>query len=242
MEKVILSQKQEKTKGINLIIKQDELKEITENSKIQTVTSDTGVVYYTIQQFSHKYSVSDSTIRRRINCLEHNNQKWRYVINIGTHYLVSCGIVGFKKREMKKFKNEDYSQFLRTYTWDLTGTVRYSDQSVTTEAMARSRMENLFKSIKRKFSNKELVFFYVTEENPGKDGYHSHFVLGYKSELVNKDVKAFIEYKLRAKINDRSANTLVEGYRIKENWIEYMVKQMHKSPEGYNWLDHNLFL
>lgn len=233
---------EEPQKGINLIIKQVDLKEIGTATKISTVTSDTGIIYYTIQGFTEKYKISDSTIRRRISSLEHNREKWRYVINLGNHYLVSCGIVGFNRKEMLRFNNNDYSQFLRTYTWDLAGTARYSDNVVTTEARARERMEKLFKSLKRKYPKNELVFFYVTEENPGKDGFHSHFVLGHKSELFNNEVKKFVENRLRAKVDDRTANTLVEGFRIKENWIEYMVKQIHKVPEGYNWLDHNLFV
>ncbi len=235
-----MKKQNEKLKNkINLNITYSSITGCTKNSTVTTYTLDTGVVYYDIPTFIKKFIVSDSTIRRRILMLEHHKEKYRYILPLDKIY-ISCGIVGFKKREMHNFKNEDYSQFARLYTWDLCGTVRYSDEFFTTEETARGKMEILFKKIKRRFKTNELIFFYVTEQNPGKDGYHNHFAFGCKSAIPITEITTFIKNNLKAKVEAWSPNTELEDYKIKGNWLEYMVKQIHKVPEGYNWLDHNV--
>ncbi len=220
-------------------------KELTENDgevrPVTGCTTEIGIQFYDKKTFSKKFGISTKTIERRIQYFKNQRGSWRYVQGLDKHY-VSCGIIGFKRKELRYFKNEDYSQFLRVYDWHLAGTVRSTICS--TAMLARKRMEGLFKALTQRYPNRQILFFYVTEENPGKDGFHNHFVLSVNDGDIKTIVawmKGYINNISRGQTKfEKTTDTLLEEYRIKENWIEYMVKQMHKLPEAYNWKDHGL--
>lgn len=130
------------------------------------------------------------------------------------------------------FSNNEYADWLRCYTWDVVGSVSYSNSY--SELAARKSMDKLYKRLSRQYYSSEVIFFYVSELNPSGDGWHNHFIFGSQGEVPFSEVKSLIENTLRADKFGNKSLTKIEPYRSNEYFIGYIVKKLHIAKDGYD--------
>jgi len=215
-------------------IKIDNLDLITSTDKGINITGITanGILYIPITQFASKYNVSYSTISRNIEKMRYHRESSKYFIKIGNKNYVSCGIIASRKKHTGKFANEDYAQWLSCFHWDMIGSVRYDN--LYSELAAKKIMDKLYKRVSRRYYDKELVFFYVSEPNPDGQGWHNHFLLGYQNDINHTEIKSLMENNLRAGKLENKCVTKIEPYKAHEYFIDYVVKFIHVAKDGYD--------
>ena len=227
--------------AVNISLGVQEIAEAKEfGLTITGITSSSGILYYEIPVFIGKFKVSYSTICRNIDRLRLRRDARNYFVKVGNKNYVSCGIIANRKKLTGYFSNEEYVQWLSCYHWDLIGGVSYLDSYSLTAI--RKKMDGLFTKLKRKYYDKELVFFYVTEPNPTSKGYHAHFILGYQDNLTFTNVKEYIENLLRSDATVDKAITEIQEYQSDRKYLAYIVKKIHlaKTQDGYDFLASNL--
>ncbi|NVN94137.1 MAG: hypothetical protein HXX18_02515 [Bacteroidetes bacterium] len=234
--------KQLGTKGINVNIKLEDITGNTENinTSITGFTANNGITYYDIPTFIKISDLSDKTIRRRISSVENKKDKWRYVIAPDGHKLyVSCMLANIKRFFLSNTLKDDYVKFLSAYSWSIKGTLR--PQYCPTPEASRKASENFFNAIKKNFKGVNLIFWYVTEQNPNKDGFHCHFLLGSPDKdydtLKNWINRYLGSFNTSKKTKKRLTNSHIDNYDINGDWLNYATKQMHLLPDAYGWLD-----
>jgi len=228
-----------KPKPISIMLKIENITGATYNV-FSTIETDIGVNYYDIPTFSKKTNLSDKTIRRRIDSAKKLNDFWRYFIPSDNKIYVSCGILGLNRVKTKKFPNEEYSNFLKNFNWDLIGTS--TPANCPTPECARKNMVKLFDAIKKDFPDKPIHFWYATERNSSGEGYHSHFSLGYNNILYENMERWLLKYLgiWENKSADRKTNVKLDRYDHKRNFLKYMNKGINGLPDYYGWLDSGL--
>lgn len=224
--------------GVKIRIEDKDIERATEFGLIITGVTANGILYLPLPLFADKYQVSYSTLCRNIEKLRFRRSAWKYFIKVGNKNYVSCGIVANRKKLTGLFNNTEYAQWLECYHWDMVGSVSYS--ASYSELAARKSMEKLFQRISRQYENKALVFFYVSEPNPAGDGWHNHFLFGYEGEIQYSEVKSLIENTLRAEKFGNRSITKLEQYDSNEYFIGYVVKKIHESNDGYDFLSNHL--
>jgi hypothetical protein len=219
-------------------------KDITGNTIniVNEYVVDNGVCYYDIPTFTNKFGLKDKTIRRRISVAEEKPNKWDYTIKIERKQYASIGLLGFKKKNLIGKYRKDYAEFLAIYDWDTIGSL--TAKNCLTIQSARKNMESLFKALKAKFPHESILFFFVTERNPGFDGYHSHFVLKYygdnKKVIDNWIITYLKKYNQKIESNNYGNFNSVHidnyDYNRRWEWIVYITKQIEQISDGYDFL------
>lgn len=220
------------------------IKDITGSTMnvITEIVSNIGYCYYDIPTFERIYGLSDKTIRRRIIEAQGKRDAWRYFIKVDGKNYVSVAILGFKKKNLIGKIRTDYIEFLGLYDWDIIGSLR--PVVCSNVKAAKKNMDGFYKALITKFAGDSFVFFYVTEENPAKDGYHSHFVLNSidaEVKLVKIWVKSYLsKYNQAAKKNEDKTSVHIENFDTHLRWqgLNYMTKQIEKYQDGYDLLSN----
>lgn len=193
--------------------------------------------YIEIKQFSRMYNMSDSTVRRLLRKVEHRRSR-EFSIKLENKIFVSPSITMLTKENFSKMDdiNGNWEVFLRGFEWDYFGCVSFK-WSIT-QATAKERMTKFFDKLSNKFKSAEIRMFYVCEENNTRDGYHTHFILW--SDITDKaEVKRFMENHFRGNGKEPFANTRIDKYDPNDGGIGYMLKEVSKNPDGYDYLYKN---
>ena len=189
--------------------------------------------YIEISQYCRIYNVSDSTVRRRLKKVEHNRCN-EFFIRILNKIYVSPNITMLtnENHSMIGTINGNWETFLRGFQWDYFGCVSF--RWSITQKTAKERMAKLFDKLSSKYKSAEIRLFYVCEENKTRNGYHTHFILW--TDIANKaEIKSYVENHFRGKGTEPFANTKVEAYDPKDGGIGYLLKEMSKNPDGYDY-------
>lgn len=225
-------------KGVKVYINENLFEKNQVNHfNVTGTTTNTGIIYYDLPQFSKKFATPVFSIRNTIDKIQ-GRQRPQYLLSIGGKHFVSPLTLTLQKKSLPHLKNLDYSHFLNRYTWSIAGTVRFHNYASADRCV--TVMNRLYKRLQRSHDDTFNHFFFVTEENPGKDGYHSHFVYGNNAlPDADKVIGMVTEHKKNyTGFYDRAS--LTEPFNQKNYFLEYMVKQLHKMPEYYDF-NHNIF-
>ncbi|GAA4336717.1 hypothetical protein GCM10023184_32130 [Flaviaesturariibacter amylovorans] len=225
--------------GLTITIDQKHLASQDQNQFVLTgTTADNAILYYDIKAFSKHFEISEAAIRRVIACIK---TRWRYeyCLSYGYKHFVSPMILLLLKRRRKGLRNAEYASFLHRYTWSTVGSIRFREPFSADRC--RVIMERLGKKLAAAFPTVVNYYFYVTEENCGKDGFHNHFVYGNHALPENEAVVSIVNRHLEYYGGRYEKKSVVEKMDQKDYFLEYLVKQMHRMPDHYNWLHSNLF-
>lgn len=194
--------------------------------------------YYEVKHYCNNIgNISDSTVRRLLKKVEHRNCN-DYFIKVANKIFVSPSITMLADEHFSKTDtiNGNWEQFLRSHTWDYFGCVSFR-WSISLNT-AKERMTSYFERLGKKYKTAELRLFYVCEQNKTRDGYHVHFVLW--TDVKDKaQVRSFTENHFRGKAAEPFANTKIEKYDPNEGGIGYLLKEVAKNPDGYDYLYKN---
>ena len=207
--------------------------ELDTNYSITGVTLDTGVQYYEMDHFVKQFGIGYSKLYNLIKNLTVRN-RFLYCLPLGGKLYVSPYLLIYTKKHLDHLRNLDYAWLCNRYTWDVVGTIRL-EQYMTAKA-CRELMQKLFARLCRKFPNVANYMFFVTEENPGKDGFHNHLVYGNHLHPDYKEVEKIVNKLLHPYGGNIERRSLFEKIDQKDYFIEYMVKQIHQLPDHYDWL------
>ena len=221
--------------NINLSIKDDF---VFPDRKIDDEYVATGLTfnsrsYVEIKQFCKLYSYSDSKVRRLLTKVEHKRCN-EFFININTKIYVSANISMLTNENYSKIKtiNGNWEVFLRGQEWDFFGGVSF--EWTLTQKTVKERMSKFFDKISKKYKTAEIRLFYVCEKNPDREGYHSHFILW--TDIADKaDVKSFTENHFRGTARKQVATTNISKYDPKLGGIGYILEELSKNPDGYDY-------
>ena len=217
-----------------------DLKNVSGNSiyVINQVVICNGYCYYDIPTFIKRFKVGEKTIRRRILEAQGKRESWRYFIKVESKIYVSIAILGFKKKNLIGKNRKDYLEFLGFYDWDIFGSLR--PMVCPTVKHAKTNMDSFYKALTERFKDASFVFFYVTEQNPSMEGYHSHFVLKC-IDCETKSVKTWVntylsKYNQITKKTEDKTSVHVENYNNEWRWegLNYITKQIEKFQDGYD--------
>jgi hypothetical protein len=230
-----ISEKQQVAEGLQIDITN---KDLCIEFVFTGITLNTGVQYFDMEQFATRFKIGYSQLYGLVKNLPTNN-RYQFCIAIGGRLYVSPHLLIYLKRHLSHLTNLEYAWMCNRYTWDIVGTIRL-EQYMTPKA-CRDLMERLFNRLCNKFLNTPHYLFFVTEQNPGCDGYHSHFVYGNHNHPQWDEVSSVINKVLQPYGGNIQRRSLLEKINQKDYFIEYMVKQIHKMPDGYDWLHKNIF-
>lgn len=222
------------------------LKDVTGNSMniIEKIVLDNGFTYYSRKLFIEKYGMSERTLYRREQQIEHKHDIWRYMQKFkGYKTFYSAGMLGIKKKNLSDRTRADYIAFLALFDWDLIGSVRrYGARNIHS---VRKAMEALNSALKKRFIGEQVVLWYSTETNPDGTGYHAHFVLqcSVKDKTALKDwIQQYLGKFDKAKTsNSIDASIHLEPFNSNDNWLAYITKQIYEMPDGYDLLTTSMF-
>lgn len=217
------------------------VKDITGNTinNIEVIEMDNGFCYYSKRLFRQKFGMSERTMQRREAEIRGKIDYWRYCVPFqGYKIFYSVAILGINKRNLIGRARSEYLQFLSMFEWDIMGTVRPDDAK--TISSVRNVMKGLNNTLKKRYKDHEVTIWFTIEKNPDRSGYHAHFVLKTscnKHEAMQK----WIKYYLGKYDNSKTDNTIdasihVDRFKYDDNWLEYITKQMHILPDGYDLL------
>jgi disulfide oxidoreductase YuzD len=226
--------------SINLSVNEDYVFPVRrmEDEYVATGLTVNSRAYVEIEQYCKSYTTcSDSTVRRLLKKVEHQRCN-EFFIKLNGKIYVSPNITMLTSENFSKMGtiNGNWETFLRSFEWDHFGCVSFK-WSIK-QKTAKERMAKFFDRLARKFKSAEIRIFYVCEENKTRDGYHTHFVLW--TDITNKaEVKNFTENHFRGKSSEPFANTSIEKYDPTDGGIGYLLKEMSKNPDGYDYLIKN---
>lgn len=189
--------------------------------------------YIEIEQYCRIHNVSDSTVRRRLKKVEHNRCNEFFIRMLNKIY-VSPSITMLTNENYNKTDtiNGNWETFLRGFDWDFFGCVSF--RWSITQQTAKDRMGKFFDKMSSKYKGAEIRLFYVCEENKTRNGYHSHFILW--SDIPDKaEVKSYTENHFRGNGKDPFANTKIEKYDTNRGGIGYLLKEVTRNPDGYDY-------
>lgn len=131
--------------------------------------------------------------------------------------------------------NGGYETLLRSYDWKYFGCVHYSRN--WNQINTYLHMNKFFKKLSSTFPNNKLRLFFTTESNVDT-GYHSHFILWFDNE-VSQPVRNVFETHFRGKGTSVFGNTWIEPYDPEKGGVGYILKEIHRNIDGYDFLTKN---
>jgi len=193
------------------------------------IDNKTNLKYFSIEEFQKRLNVSESTVRRLISKLK-NNKTERYFLLFQGKYYVSLNARNhsINCKEMR----DSYTQYLKKYDWKIWGSVNFSESLNLNQI--RKLASNYFENLQNKFPDESFTFFFVSEVNSSREGYHFHFLLDFTNEKTFGLVKGSSEVFFRRGRKNLSANTLIERFKSEKDGIRYILKQIKEVPDGYD--------
>lgn len=185
--------------------------------------------YFPIEVFRKRLNISESTVRRLISKVK-NKRTERYFILFHGKYYLSLNIRDplINGSDIR----ESFTQYLKKYDWKIWGSVNFNASMNLTQI--RKITEQYFEQIKIKFPEESFTFFFTSEFNSARDGYHFHFLLDFNNkkflDRILKSSNSFFNIKRKNLI----ANTLIERFDANKDGISYILKQIKKVPDGYD--------
>ena len=221
--------------NINIIIKDDYTfpTRRMEDEYVATGLTTNGRSYTEIESYCKAYEKSDATVRRLLKKVEHARCN-EFFIKLNNKIYVSPNISMLTNEHYSKIDtlHGNWEVFLRGFEWDYFGCVSF--RWSITQKTAKERMAKLFEKLSSKYKSAEIRLFYVCEENKTRNGYHTHFILW--TDIANKaEIKSYVENHFRGKGTEPFANTKIETYDPKDGGIGYLLKEMSKNPDGYDY-------
>lgn len=185
--------------------------------------------FYNLELTKFRLNISESTIRRLIK--KYKNELFeRYYVYFHGKYYFSLNI-----REPLIESNDirtNYARYLKKYDWKIWGSVNFN------EIMSLSQIRDIanlyFDTLKKKFPNVNFTFFFATELNSCREGYHLHYLLDFNNENDFKRILYESDSFFKIKRKKLATNTLIEKYDKEKNGISYILKQIKKLPDGYD--------
>ncbi len=193
--------------------------------------------YTEIKQFCLMYGISDSKIRRLIRKVEHNRSR-EFFIKMENKIFVSPSILMLTDENFSKLEtlNGNFEVLFRGFDWDYFGCVSFVWE--LKQKTVSDRMNKFFDKLGSKYKDAKIRMFFVCEENKTRKGYHTHFIL-WTNIKDKSEVKSFTENHFRGNGKNPSANTKIEKYDPKEGGVGYLMKELHKNLDGYDYLTKN---
>jgi hypothetical protein len=201
------------------------------------VTLDTGVQYYEMNQFVKQFKICYSKVYKILQSLG-SKDRYLFCLSIGGKLYVSPYVLIYLKKHLHHLRNLDYAWLSNRYTWDVVGTIRL-EQYMSPKA-CRELMQKLFHKLCKKYPNIPNYMFFVTEENPDKSGFHNHLVYGNHLHPEYKEIEKLVNRALDPDKGNIERRSLFEKINQQDFFIEYMVKQIHRMPDHYDWLHKNI--
>ncbi len=197
-----------------------------------------GTEYIEINQYSKRFNQSVSTIRRRLKKIG-NKECYKYYLILNGKYYVSPLLktideIQYSEKDCLK---GNYYTYLNQFTWHLYGCVAFENElSVIT---VKERMNSYFNKLVSKMTGIELRMFYVTEKNPSRGGYHSHFLLKVGNESKLEEFMNVTKRHFIGKGKKKYADLRIDPYYPDKGGIAYLLKEIHQLSDGYDLLVHN---
>jgi hypothetical protein len=126
----------------------------------------------------------------------------------------------------------NYARYLKKYDWKIWGSVNFNE--IMSQIQIRDIANLYFESMKKKFPNIKFTFFFATELNSFRDGYHLHYLLDFDNENDFKRILFASESFFKRKRKKLAANTLIEKFDKEKDGISYILKQIKMLPDGYD--------
>lgn len=189
----------------------------------------TNLKYFPIEVFRQRLNVSESTVRRLISRVKNKRTERYFVLFHGKYYLSlnirEPLIAGTDIRE-------SFTQYLKKYDWKIWGSVNFNERMNLSQI--RKLAEQHFDQLKIKYPEDSFTFFFASEMNNARDGYHFHYLLDFTNvKLFDRIMKTSTSF-FNKKRKNLLANTLIERFDSKKDGISYILKQIKKVPDGYD--------
>lgn len=204
---------------------------------ITGVTTENGITYYELEVFAALHEIHPNTVRNYIKKLDkgtliRKHERFRYHITIDNKHYVTSRLFFLNKKYRHKLMNMEYAHWLAEYKWDAIGSVHF--RSYVSQTQSVRIMKGLFRHMKTRYKDFPLQFIFTTEQNGGQDGYHNHFVFGSRQDLSHEEVTLEMNRYLEQYGGRFDAKSLIEPYRNCEDFLIYMVKEMHENGESWD--------
>ena len=222
--------------------------DITGSTKnlITRATTNTKIPYYSIDEFCERFAISEKTVRRRIQKASAIPNAHNLFTMVQGKYLVTAGLLTLGNTPQKELHNSEYALWLSAYSWKVAGTyMPYGEKS--SKSVARS-MQTLFAKMQAAFPGQDLQMFYAIERNSEGKGCHSHFVIGggeLDAKLAIDWLTGYFQPYGQSNLSSDAASSPtaqkvasvdLRVFDPQQNWLFYIVKQLHILPDSYEFL------
>jgi hypothetical protein len=204
---------------------------------ITGATTDTGISYFELETFAALHGIHLNTVRNYIKKLDEGTlvrqcERFRYHITIDSKHYVTSRLFFLNKKYRHRLMNQEYAHWLQEYKWDVVGSVHF--RGYVSQDRSAKIMKGLFRHMKQRYKDFPLQFVFTTEQNGDLNGYHNHFVFGSRQALVHEEVATEINRYLEPVGGRYEAMSQIEPYKNSEDFLTYMVKEMHENGEAWD--------
>jgi len=201
------------------------------------IDSQTGIEYVNLVTYIADKGISESTARRLIKEASGSKQSHLFVKLNGKYFLHDRLIDDSFRNPPKQTTLQDgYRHELKKYNWKIKADINYNNAYGILST--QRRMESFFRRLRLKFPRTNLNFFYSSERNSDRTGFHNHFLLAFGDEYADSSIEGFIVQHFRGKGEEPYANIHLKAYDWSLDGIGYATKKIKDNPDGYGLITH----
>jgi hypothetical protein len=194
------------------------------------IDTNTNLKYYSIDEFQKRKNVSESTVRRLISKAKNNISDRCFLLFHGKYYIkLNLGVKAVNGKNLREY----YSNYLKIYDWKILGSVNYNEHLNLHQI--RKSATKYFEFLKNKFPCENFTFFFASEKNSDREGYHFHFLLDFINynnfNLINDASNRYFGNNRTKKLK---ASFFYEAFDSEKDGIGYSLKKIELVKDGYD--------